>query len=261
MDLVSSQIEHRELPNEDSFHTAPEEEETKTETSGFAILQDYVVQYLPEISVQHDLITEIINEMIPCLSTRLNKEIKVLIRGLPCLESNSIFVGVDSANMQLMKALIAGSDGTPYAHGLFEFHVAIPNTFPVDPPKLNLHTGLINTVAFSPNLYNNGYVCLSVINTWSSSPEDMWTPDKNILQVLLSIQALVMDNMIIQKEPGYNDLDEKSWDNLIYQDIIKYATVQHTMIDVLKNPPKGFEKIVDNYFALKKEVIIRTINK
>lgn len=32
-------------------------------------------------------------------------------------------------------------------------------------------------------------VCLSLLGTWSGSPEMMWSPDASLLQVLLSIQV------------------------------------------------------------------------
>lgn len=50
---------------------------------------------------------------------------------------------------------------------------------------MNLDNGY--EFAFGPNLYQGGYVCLSIIGTWSGGPEESWNSDKNILQVLLSI--------------------------------------------------------------------------
>jgi ubiquitin-protein ligase len=39
-----------------------------------------------------------------------------------------------------MKALIMGAAGTPYAHGAFEFDIYCTNTYPKEPPKMNLTT-------------------------------------------------------------------------------------------------------------------------
>ena len=33
------------------------------------------------------------------------------------------------------------------------------------------------------------------------------------------------------------------------------------MIEMINNPPSGFEEIIKNHFALKKEEIINTVNK
>lgn len=56
----------------------------------------------------------------------------------------------------------------------------------------------------NPNLYECGKVCLSLLNTWSGSKSELWTPGKStILQVLLSIQALVLNAKPFFNEPGY----------------------------------------------------------
>lgn len=56
----------------------------------------------------------------------------------------------------------------------------------------------------NPNLYQCGKVCLSLLNTWTGSKSEQWTPGKStILQVLLSIQALVLNAKPFFNEPGY----------------------------------------------------------
>ena len=67
--------------------------------------------------------------------------------------------------MDLMKALISGSEDTPYTHGLYEFHIACPLEYPKKPPLVSIVTTGNGKVRFNPNLYDDGYVCLSVINT------------------------------------------------------------------------------------------------
>jgi len=39
---------------------------------------------------------------------------------------------------------------------------------------INLETTGRHTVRFNPNLYNDGKVCLSVLNTWHGRPEEKW---------------------------------------------------------------------------------------
>ena len=71
--------------------------------------------------------------------------------------------------MDTMKALMFGSSGTPYAHGAFIYDIHADDTYPTKPPKVNLMTNGNKTVRFNPNLYSNGYVCLSLLGTWSGS--------------------------------------------------------------------------------------------
>lgn len=51
-----------------------------------------------------------------------------------------------------MYALISGSKGTPYAHGLYHFEINCFDNYPNYPPKVSLLTGR-EKVRFNPNLY------------------------------------------------------------------------------------------------------------
>lgn len=72
------------------------------------------------------------------------------------------------------KVLITGPAETPYANGCFEFDVYFPPDYPNSPMLINLETTGRHTVRFNPNLYNDGKVCLSVLNTWHGRPEEKW---------------------------------------------------------------------------------------
>ncbi|CAG9313801.1 unnamed protein product [Blepharisma stoltei] len=205
--------------------------------------------------------TEQSQGIVDGLATRLNKEIKVLTRGLPCEIASSIFVAIDSNDFRCMEGIIAGSSGTPYAHGLYFFDISIGNDYPSSPPLFTLKTTGSGQAYFGPNLYSSGYVCLSIINTWSGDPEEMWTPNKNILQVLLSIQGLVMDDHILQKEPGWDCYDVNCVDSIIYQNAVKYLNIKYAMIENMRNPTKGFEKLIENYFRIKHDVILKEVNE
>lgn len=108
--------------------------------------------------------------------------------------------------MNLMKAMITGPEGTPYSAGCFEFDMYFPSEFPTVPPLVNLMTTGNGAVRFNPNLYNNGKVCLSILGTWPGRPEEQWGPHCTILQVLTSIQSLVLVDEPYYNEPG--DCDE-----------------------------------------------------
>ena len=56
----------------------------------------------------------------------------------------------------------------------------------------------------NPNLYENGKVCLSLLGTWSGRAGEMWSAEtSNLLQVLISIQGLVLVQEPYFNEPGY----------------------------------------------------------
>ncbi|VDQ10554.1 unnamed protein product [Trichobilharzia regenti] len=47
-----------------------------------------------------------------------------------------------------------------------------------------------NTFRFNPNLYEDGKVCLSILNTWHGSAEERWNPEtSSLLQVRVVFHA------------------------------------------------------------------------
>lgn len=61
-----------------------------------------------------------------------------LSTSLPIEHTNSIFIRCDTEKVDVMKALIMGAAGTPYAHGAFEFDIYFDDGYPNLPPKVNL---------------------------------------------------------------------------------------------------------------------------
>jgi len=53
-----------------------------------------------------------------------------LSSSLPNDSYNAIFVRSYSKRLDVMKALISGAEGTPYANGLFEYDVYLSNEYP-----------------------------------------------------------------------------------------------------------------------------------
>ena len=167
-----------------------------------------------------------------------------------------MFCRVDKDRVDMMKVMIMGAAGTPYAHGAFVYDLFFPNNYPQSPPKCLLTTTGGGTVRFNPNLYNQGKVCLSLLGTWRGSQTEMWDPKlSTILQLVLSIQAIIMSNEVYFNEPNYehemNTIPgEKK--NRGYQNIVKYCNVKFAIIDAINNPPKGFETAIRRSFYLKK---------
>ncbi len=195
-------------------------------------------------------------------TARLNREIRNFAKDSPCESAAAIYVAMDPTRMHLMRALISGPEDTPYAHGLYLFDVGLRASYPLTPPFVRIATTGENKVRFNPNLYNDGYVCLSIINTWESSPEEMWNgATSTLLQVFLSIQSLVMDNEVLQKEPGYETYTLQDPGNLVYCAVVKYNNVKYAMRKMIQNPPDEFRQVVMQHFALKRAEIEQTLEK
>lgn len=57
----------------------------------------------------------------------------------------------------------------------------------------------------NPNLYESGKVCLSLLNTWTGTGSEVWNPKSStVLQVLVSLQALVLNDRPYFNEAGYD---------------------------------------------------------
>jgi len=137
---------------------------------------------------------------------RIRKEIKGLQKHLPIHFNSSSFVRVDENCPYAMRIMIAGPVDTPYESGLFTFDMLLPPSYPKQPPEVILLTTGAGTVRFSPNLYQDGKVCLSLLGTWQGPG---WDPKRSsILQVILSIQNLIMVEHPHAMEPGFGGWGE-----------------------------------------------------
>lgn len=175
---------------------------------------------------------------------KIQQDWKLLENDLP----ETIFVRVYEERMDLLRAVIVGPAGTPYHDGLFFFDFQFPNEYPHSPPKAHYHSGGLR---LNPNLYNCGKVCLSLLNTWQGSGCEKWNPQTStMLQVLVSIQALVLNEKPYFNEPGYertanSPLGQKS--ALAYNENTFILSCK-TMLYSLRKPPKHFENFVAGHF-------------
>lgn len=158
--------------------------------------------------------------------------------------------------MDLLRAVIIGPQGTPYHDGLFFFDAHFPASYPATPPVVSYHSGGLR---LNPNLYACGKVCLSLLGTWQGLSCEKWNPAQStMLQVLISIQALVLNEKPYFNEPGYEryaNSPEGLWSALDYND----TTFQYscrTMLYSLRRPPQHFEDLVAGHFRERGRAIL-----
>ncbi|VDK73717.1 unnamed protein product [Litomosoides sigmodontis] len=196
---------------------------------------------------------------------RLAQEIVTLSNSLPLSSSSSVFVRACEERLDVMKVLITGPADTPYMNGCFEFDVWFPNDYPNSPMHVNLETTGNHTVRFNPNLYNDGKVCLSVLNTWHGRPEERWNPEtSSLLQVIVSVQSLILVAEPYFNEPGYErskytqagQQASRDYDANIRQAVVKWA-----MLEMIRHPPRAFKDVVKKHFWLKRKEILSQISK
>jgi ubiquitin-conjugating enzyme E2 Z len=201
---------------------------------------------------------------------RILNEIKELQDSVKILEDSGIYFHYDENNVDIIYAMLVGPSKTPYEKGFYFFKFEYTNNYPMEPPYATYCTQgyLINSannhnflVRFNPNLYSCGKVCLSLLNTWNGPG---WVPTNTMSNVLISIQALVLNEEPLRNEPGFEHSSFKEINK--YNNLIQYANIKISVLEMIQKPPTDFiifknkmleifEKNIDYYknFCIKKK--------
>jgi ubiquitin-protein ligase len=181
---------------------------------------------------------------------RLLKDVVDIIK--EPLTDNNIYYAHDDTNMLRGYAMILGPDDTIYRYGAYCFKFDFPTNYPFSPPKLTYLTNNGKT-RFHPNLYRNGKVCISILNTWKG---EQWTSCQTIKSILLTLVTL-LHNKSLLNEPGINE-NHKSF--ISYHKIITFRNLQHSILHHLnKNNWRDlscFSNIYINYIKKNKKQIL-----
>ena len=136
----------------------------------------------------------------------------------------------------------------------------LPETYPKKYPQVQFLTTGYGKVRFNPNLYSCGKVCLSLLGTWQG---ESWTENSTMLQLLVSIQSLILIEEPYYNEPGhttYYNTETGLKNSTNYNKKIEIANIHYPIIDTIKTIKSSypeFEEIVNTHFKLKKEDIIK----
>jgi ubiquitin-protein ligase len=203
----------------------------------------------------------------PSTLKRIIQDISNLKQNLPLTWGSSVFVRCYKDRINCLKFIISGPENTPYENGLFLFHAFFSSTYPDTEPKVILITTGSGSVRFNPNLYNCGKVCLSLLGTWKGKAGESWNKESTFLQVLVSIQSLILVEDPYFNEPGWERQmntkvgDEKSF---IYNDLRRLKTVEFAINEQIENSLNNkseFSEIIQKHFLMKKEEIRQTVSK
>ena len=229
--------------------------------SEYLDIEEIYVNTLKDESFKEDNSFPIVNDALGDKGNRcILKEILSIRNDIPVSFSSSIFYRYNPDNIKQHKFVITGPENTPYDSGYFLFTMDNCSDYPNRPPIVKTCTVGDKTFKFNPNLYTCGRICLSLLGTFSSNSEtEKWNPNfSNMMQIMISIQS-----MIFVPDPYYNETgrEPKRAGNDFhhisskYNRNIEYYTIKWAMIDIIKNPPSGFENAVKSHFMIKKEYI------
>ncbi|KAG0220651.1 hypothetical protein BGX31_010746 [Mortierella sp. GBA43] len=170
---------------------------------------------------------------------RIAKEHAILGSSLP----EGIRVRAFGDRLDLIRVLIEGPDHTPYRNALFLFDFKLTSHFPSQPPIAYFHswTGGVG----------HGNVCLSLLNTWHGKDQtETWTPSSSILQLLISIQGLVLVPEPYYNEAGFEKFvgtKEAARNSELYNEKV-YLLSLKTIQTILNHPPAPFQKEVRHFY-------------
>ena len=227
------------------------------------IMKQYQVDTMQLGKSSHYCFNNIINAVAKTQFPRIISEITSFESLLPLSFGSSIFIKYDEQYINSLRCLITGPDDTPYSCGCYIFDICIPNEYPNVPPLVKIINN--GNFRFNPNLYAEGKVCLSLLGTWRAEEGESWIPNKStIIQVLVSIQALILIDEPFYNEPGFEQSMntptgiKRSND---YNDNIRFKTLEISILNELLHPTIGFGDITKQHCYLKKKQILENANK
>lgn len=190
---------------------------------------------------------------------RMCSEVSSMYSSLPLSWSSSILLRVDEERYDFLRACIFGPEDSPYECGAYLFDIYLPPTYPDEPPKFKLLTTGGGRVRFNPNLYASGKVCLSLLGTWSGP---RWTSASTLLQVLVSIQSLILVAEPFFNEPGLErrmGTPHGQRESESYNRRVRHNNFGVAILGTLVEPYNEFLPAFKTHFTLKRSAIEKTM--
>ncbi|KAH8241313.1 hypothetical protein KR032_007845 [Drosophila birchii] len=208
-------------------------------------VSDDCFQVLPNAPPSHHFFGHMVVPVVKTYYCRaIHREYRMLKASLP----PGVIVRAYEDRMDLMSVMMVGPKRTPYQNALFFFDFQMGRDYPKNPPVC--HYISYCTERLNPNLYEEGKVCVSLLGTWSGRDTEVWSPSSTMLQVLVSIQGLILVDEPYYNEAGYEKQKGTQLGNensRVYNEmaIIKIA---RSTVKQLRNPPPIFRNELIEHF-------------
>ena len=173
-------------------------------------------------------------------------------------ESTELWIDFDEKDVRTFKIMFFGPPDSVYHHGIFMFQVTIPENYPFEPPAVLFLTGGIIDGRIHPNLYKEGKVCLSILNTWGGKE---WSPLLTLEKIFITIRAL-LDNNPICYEPSYEGMSLQTTKSKSYAINATYYNLKS--IYMFYSEPSlfgGFTPIISDYLTENKQTVLTFVDE
>eukprot|EP00912_Choanoflagellata_sp_UC4_P001634 UC4_evm7s1043 len=227
----------------------PEKKKDIVESDGYLAkttsLDSYgVFKILEHCPNNHRFIKEECNNPSKDFLKAIRKEYKILQTGLP----QTTFVYTFEDRVNLFSICIEGPSATLYEGACFLFDVLLPYDYPHSPPQFH-YISFTRGPRLNPNLYNEGKVCVSLLGTWNGREDknEVWdAKNSTILQVVVSIQGIILNDKPYYNEAGYSKLDiteDIERESHLYSEGALIITLAHIHAMLVK-PPSIWKDVI-----------------
>ena len=182
------------------------------------------------------------------------RRITIDMKNVMTLADSGLFWIQDEADLTHGWAIVCGPTDTPYYGGAFCFDVKFPDNYPFEPPHFTYLTNDGRT-RFNPNLYKNGKVCLSLLNTWQG---EQWSGIQSLSSILQSIQTAVLTEEPLRNEPAYASMSSHA-DMPPYNRMVFHSVLETAILEQLSKPPAymvPFYEAAKAWFLKAKDAVI-----
>ncbi|XP_011641984.1 (E3-independent) E2 ubiquitin-conjugating enzyme UBE2O [Pogonomyrmex barbatus] len=185
----------------------------------------------------------------------VSKELKLLKSSLP----PGVWVKGFEDRIDLYSVMLRGPEKTPYEDGLFLFDFQLSADYPAAPPLCHYISYCSDRL--NPNLYEDGKVCVSLLGTWSGRGTEMWTSSSTLLQVIVSIQGLILVSEPYFNEAGFEKQkgsQQGRENSRMYNEMVVLKLVQ-AQTKLLLHPPPVFKDIIIAHFKKHAEKLLQRL--
>ncbi|ORM41860.1 Ubiquitin-conjugating enzyme E2 2 [Babesia sp. Xinjiang] len=173
------------------------------------------------------------------MSYEARRRLLLDLRKLQQERPDSLCASPLNGDIFVWKAVILGPDNTEWEGGIFTLALKFTNEYPHRPPTVKFTTKI-----FHPNVYQDGSICLDIL-------DKEWSPVFDVSAILTSIQSLLTDpnnQSPANKEAAILYTEYRSE----YVRKVREATMMDNFNDIMHAAARGFkdiEQLLEAFFG------------